>query len=116
MTTDSNASAIVWAGPLQGAAPLAPPPDSWASDPANAVAVWFVTLPQGSSLTLPAVGAGINRALYFLEGEEVSVGGQVLRGRTTCHLDASVRKYAAGAPLPGLLRFLGTKFKLTISL
>jgi redox-sensitive bicupin YhaK (pirin superfamily) len=108
-SSSSNASAIVWAGPLLGATPLGPPPDSWAARPENAVAVWFVSLPAGSSLTLPPVNISneearrINRALYLLEGDELSVGGETLTGRTTCRLDPTKSALlrgpaAAGAP------------------
>ncbi len=90
---ESNASVTVWAGALLGANPLAPPPDSWAAQPENAVAVWFISLPTGSTITLPAVNTSlasdINRAIYLLEGQEMTVGGQLLQGRTTCRLDAT---------------------------
>jgi redox-sensitive bicupin YhaK (pirin superfamily) len=73
------------------------------------VAVWFVSLPAGSSLTLPPVNISneearrINRALYLLEGDELSVGGETLTGRTTCRLDPTKSALlrgpaAAGAP------------------
>jgi redox-sensitive bicupin YhaK (pirin superfamily) len=59
-------------------------------------------LPPGASLTLPAAGGGVNRALYFLEGAELTVGGQTLRQRSMCHLDAAKAAVLRGpAPSEG---------------
>lgn len=67
----------VWAGELAGKRGLAPPPDSWAASADSHVAVWLLKMQSGSSITLPpcAGGAGINRRLYFFEGQTVEVEG-----------------------------------------
>jgi redox-sensitive bicupin YhaK (pirin superfamily) len=54
----------------------APPPDSWAADPANEVAVMNIKMDAGTSFTLPAASAGINRTLYFYEGDQLDVAGE----------------------------------------
>lgn len=67
------------AGPLglDGiAAPPAPPPRSWASDPAADVAIWTLALEPGARWMLPAAGgAGTGRTLYFFAGLSVRVDG-----------------------------------------
>ena len=64
--------------------------------------MWFLVLPPGASLTLPAAGGGVNRALYFLEGAELTVGGQTLRQHSMCHLDAAKAAVLRGpAPSEG---------------
>ena len=98
-------------------ASIRPPTASWAADPANDVAAVVIDLPAGADApqgTLPpsspptidlpaggaaaftvppaAGGAAINRKVYIVEGEGVSVEGQVFKGAT----DLSVR---ADAPL-----------------
>lgn len=55
--------------------PLAPPPDSWAADANNDVAIWIVDLEPNASWTLPAASAGLNRTLYFFEGESGTFDG-----------------------------------------
>jgi len=64
------------AGELSGIHAPAPPPDSWAANPENNVAVWLIELEQGAKWTLPAAAAGHNRVLYFYEGESITAAGQ----------------------------------------
>lgn len=67
-----KASVTVWAGSYFGAAHDSNniPPDSWAADPANDVAILHIVLQPGSRLTLPKAhgGSSINRSLYYVEG------------------------------------------------
>src|SRR6056300_24923 len=48
------------AGELSGIHAPAPPPDSWAANPENNVALWLIELEQGAHWTLPASAAGLN--------------------------------------------------------
>ena len=84
-----------------------PPPDSWAADAENDVAVFLATLPPGGRIELPPAvgGALIGRMAYVVEGprtgEGVSVGGVPvpastqgraafeLRGDVSCVLENS---------------------------
>jgi quercetin 2,3-dioxygenase len=68
----------VIAGTLGDKTASAPPPDSWAADSANEVAVWNITLQAGSEWTLPKTSEGINRTLYFYEGESIEIAGQTI--------------------------------------
>jgi redox-sensitive bicupin YhaK (pirin superfamily) len=64
------------AGRLAGAGsePLAPPPDSWASQPASDLAIWTVKLAPGAQWTLPAAaGARTRRRLYFFAGSALQL-------------------------------------------
>jgi redox-sensitive bicupin YhaK (pirin superfamily) len=63
------------AGALDRVKALAPPPDSWAADPDNHVAIWIVDMEAAASWTLPETEAGVNRVLYFFEGDRLSVAG-----------------------------------------
>jgi redox-sensitive bicupin YhaK (pirin superfamily) len=51
----------------------APPPGSWAADPSNEVAVFNIQMEEGASFILPKASAGINRMLYFYEGDVLMV-------------------------------------------
>jgi quercetin 2,3-dioxygenase len=59
---------------------LAPaaPPDSWAADPNNEVAVWNIKMDAGATWTLPQASEGINRTIYFYEGENLNISGTVV--------------------------------------
>jgi hypothetical protein len=66
----------VIAGSLMGKKAPAPPPNSWASDPANEVAVWNIRMEAGAKLILPKASKGVNRTIYFYEGESIGISGQ----------------------------------------
>jgi redox-sensitive bicupin YhaK (pirin superfamily) len=61
---------------LSGKKAASPPPDSWASDPKNEVAVWNIKMEKNAVWTLPKASAGINRTVYFYEGEHLDLNGQ----------------------------------------
>eukprot|EP00440_Ansanella_granifera_P065009 gb/GFBE01070490.1/.p1 GENE.gb/GFBE01070490.1/~~gb/GFBE01070490.1/.p1 ORF type:complete len:361 (+),score=64.14 gb/GFBE01070490.1/:1-1083(+) len=82
------------AGSLPGyGAPPAPPPNSYASDPASDVLVLTLKLPAGTSWTLPAyVGGrptdGLNRNAYVHSGKSCRIAGQSVRGQKKVKLRA----------------------------
>jgi quercetin 2,3-dioxygenase len=72
----------VIAGRLAEIAPLAPPPSSWAADPANEVSIWSARLEPGATWTLPASTIGAPRIVYFFIGTELHIDGQVIPPRS----------------------------------
>lgn len=68
----------VIAGEIGGKKAGSPPPDSWAADEKNEVAVWNIKMQAGAKFTLPKASAGVNRNLYFYEGNQIILGGQVI--------------------------------------
>lgn len=71
---NSNAKNIVVeivAGSFFGYNPPKPPPGSWAADPDNEVGILNVLMEEGSTITIPAASIGINRMVYFYEGEQI---------------------------------------------
>ena len=70
-----SVEADVIAGTIDGLAALAPPPDSWAADPANALAIWVIRMQPRSSWKMPAASTGVNRNLFFYRGSRVKIGG-----------------------------------------
>ena len=70
------------AGALPGApAPLAPPPDSWASRAEADIAIWTVRMDPGARWTLPAAaGAGTRRNLYRFKGARMTLDGHAVDG------------------------------------
>ncbi len=51
-------------------APL-PPPDSWAANKDNQLAIWHVQMEAGAKWTLPKASEGINRTIYVFEGDGI---------------------------------------------
>lgn len=66
----------VIAGSMDGQHAPTPPPDSWAADPANEVAIWNIKMEPGMILDLPAASVGINRTLYVYEGSGNKISGK----------------------------------------
>ena len=67
----------VVAGRLGSAAPLAPPPGSWAAQAESDIAIWTIRMEPGARWTLPAAaGEGTRRMLYYFAGDGVTVAGQ----------------------------------------
>ena len=78
-----------YARPYRASDPVpAPPPASWAADPANLVTVWTIRLSPGAHWTLPATAAGANRVLYAFGGGRASVAGERLDHRHAMQLQA----------------------------
>lgn len=74
--TGKQTTIEVIAGKLGDTSALMPPPDSWAADPSNDVAVWIINMEAGAHFTLPKASADINRNLYVYEGAALQIEGQ----------------------------------------
>lgn len=91
-----RASVTIWAGNYFGVNvnTNAPPPNSWAADPANDVAILHITLQPGGTLTLPVAhqGAAIQRSLFYIEGESkvCQVDGTLIDQKVVLTLKADV--------------------------
>lgn len=83
----------VIAGAIQDTVPPGPTPDSWANDPANDVAIWLIKMGANARWTLPAASAGINRTLYFYNGDTIQAAGTMIKNYHSADL-------ASGHPVP----------------
>ena len=93
----------VIAGRLQdSAAPLAPPPDSWAAQLEADVAIWTIRMAPGARWTLPAAaGAGTRRQLYFFKGQSVHIAGQAITSPSAIEIRADVAVELVNADVEG---------------
>ena len=66
----------VISGVLGDCIPQSPPPDSWAANPDNHVAIWVIKMAPNASWTLPAAQSGLSRTLYFYRGAKITVAGK----------------------------------------
>lgn len=103
-----NTYVEVIAGELNGHKAPAPPPDSWAADAENYVAVWNIKMDPGARWTLPKAAAGINRTVYFYTGESIQMAGVSIPRyhRATLRPDADIT-IANGNSEAGILLLQG---------
>ncbi len=84
---------------------LAPPPNSWAADSGNQVAVWLIELEAGANWTLPTAEAGLSRMLYFYAGDKLTAAGQEISASQglQLHSDQALDISASGSAVKLLL-------------
>ncbi len=68
----------VIAGVLEHHNAPAPPPDSWAADAKNEVAVWNIQMDAGATYTIPKASIGINRTIYFYKGNHLTIANTAI--------------------------------------
>jgi quercetin 2,3-dioxygenase len=82
--TDANGrvvEATVIAGALDGVAPPAPPPHSWAAEEGSEVAIWSIAMEAGSAWTLPPARSDRTaRTLHQFAGPGLRVAGRQTPG------------------------------------
>ena len=78
------------AGRLMQEEPLAPPPDSWASQPEADLAIWTLKMAPGARWVLPAAAAPTTRRqLYFFKGASLTIDGQAVTQHAAIELRAN---------------------------
>lgn len=90
---DNNGKATtveVIAGKIGSIKAPAPPPDSWAATESNEVAIWNIKMNPGAVWTLPKASAGINRTVYFYEGESLNLAGTSIPKYNAVELEANM--------------------------
>jgi quercetin 2,3-dioxygenase len=73
----------VIAGKIDNVTAAPPPPDSWAADPLNELGIWNIKMEACATFTLEKASKGINRTLYFYEGNSLKLA------------DTDINKYSA---------------------
>jgi len=68
-------SVEIMAGKIGDKVAPTPPPNSWAADANNDVAVWNIKMEAGAVWNLPKAAAGVNRTLYFYQGTALNLAG-----------------------------------------
>lgn len=81
--------------------PLAPPPNSWASQPDADLAIWTIRMEAGARWTLPAAkGEGTRRSLYFFKGGSVRIGVEPVDAHAAIELRADAEVELANGDAP----------------
>lgn len=66
-----------------------PAPNSWAAEADNCVAVWNIHISANSTITLPSSKPGVNRTIYFYEGDTLHVAGETIQPNYGAEVDAA---------------------------
>merc|ERR1712194_241787 len=70
-----------------------PPPDSWAANPDNDVAVLRIVVKPGGKMVLPKANKGeegVNRTMYLLDGlDGIKIDGKIVKQKVCMTLDAT---------------------------
>jgi redox-sensitive bicupin YhaK (pirin superfamily) len=88
-TAGKTTTVEVIAGKLHGNKAPSPPPNSWAADDNNHVAVWNIKMEAGASFNLPAAAAGVNRSLYYYGGTTLKINGAAINKYHAVDVDAA---------------------------
>ena len=93
-----------------------PPPNSWAADPKNEVAIWNIKMEAGATWELPAASSNeINRCLYYYEGEGLNIENQIIPKYHAIELRADAQvKLQAGPQATSLLLLQGRPIGETV--
>jgi redox-sensitive bicupin YhaK (pirin superfamily) len=65
------------------------PPDSWAAHPTNEVGVFNIQLEPNATWEIPVASMGINRTIYYYEGEGLSIENTVIPSYHAVEVDAT---------------------------
>jgi redox-sensitive bicupin YhaK (pirin superfamily) len=80
----------VIAGQLEDKQALAPPPDSWAANTDNHVAIWTIVMSAGARWELPKSEKDLNRTLYIYQGDSLNVDGENISAMHSVELQSDM--------------------------
>ncbi|MDP4666259.1 MAG: pirin family protein [Flavobacteriaceae bacterium] len=99
----------VIAGSIGGFSAPTPPPNSWAANTENKVAVWNIAMEPGAQFQLPEAGFGVNRTLYFYEGSGLQINEEQLQNYHAADVDGASELNLTNGELPGKILVLQGK-------
>lgn len=99
----------VIAGSIGGFSAPTPPPNSWAANTENKVAVWNIAMEPGAQFQLPEAGFGVNRTLYFYEGSGLQINDEQLQNYHAADVDGASELNLTNGELPGKILVLQGK-------
>ncbi len=96
------------AGKIDDLAAPTPPPNSWAADPDNEVAVWNIKMDAFAEWKLPRAQPGINRTAFYYLGENLSVSNMPIPAYHSLELNPQIDTvFKAGDTPTGILILQG---------
>jgi len=89
LVEEDHATIKVIAGSYKGHQAPSPAPNSWAAVPDHQVAIWNIHLDAKADFTLPASEYGVQRTLYFYEGDYLFLGESKVNAGFGIQIDAT---------------------------
>lgn len=89
-TQGHNTTIEVIAGQLADKKSPTPPPDSWAADANNEVLILNIKMDAETEWVLPKASAGVNRTVYFYEGDQMFMAGKEMTRYVAAFVKADV--------------------------
>jgi redox-sensitive bicupin YhaK (pirin superfamily) len=80
----------VLVGKLNDNRSVTSPPNSWAADENNHVAIYNIHMEPNAEWTLPATEEGVNRTLFYYEGNRLNIAGQEIPHYHAVEVDPTV--------------------------
>ncbi|MEQ9593061.1 MAG: pirin-like C-terminal cupin domain-containing protein, partial [Cyclobacteriaceae bacterium] len=108
-TNGKTTTVKIIAGKLDDKRAPDPAPDSWAKDIENEVAIWIVKMEPGAKWIVPKAGTGLNRALYFYEGDTLEIESQQIKHYHSVTLRSDLEVEVINGDKPASLLFLQGK-------
>lgn len=69
----------IFAGSIAHMKAPSPPPNSWAFEQDHEVAIWNIRMDKNATWDLPKASAGVNRTLYFYQGDGLTLNGESIK-------------------------------------
>lgn len=88
MSKDPKVEVTLICGEFEGKVFNNSPVNSWAKDPANGVNILIVKMQKGGSFKFSGSRMNTNRTLYFFEGNEIKVNGDLIPSKQALYLDS----------------------------
>jgi len=77
------------AGKVDHISAISPAPDSWAANPENEVEIWTMKMDANASFEIPATIYSISRALYFYDGDSISIEDTIINSKNGIDLNST---------------------------
>ena len=94
------------AGTLDAREAPAPPPDSWAADEKNEVAIWLIRMDGEAIWELPKPSKETERTLYFYQGDSLRLNGEEIPAYQAAHLHTGCNVEMENGKEPAYLLYL----------
>ncbi|KAA3615792.1 MAG: pirin family protein [Calditrichaeota bacterium] len=85
---------------------LEPTPDSWAADAENEVQIWLLKMDGNAQFEIPVAKDGVNRALYFYDGESLTISGTEIKSKQMIELNPQNEIIIKNSSKPASIMFL----------